>query len=154
MMNAIEQEVKYIEVLLVEDNPGDARLLQETFLEVNRSIRVHLASDGIEAMAFLRHEGGHINAPRPDLILLDLNLSKMDGCKVLARIKEDDSLKVIPTIVLSSSDAETDILISYRLRANCYLRKPTQWDALDSVVRSINAFWLTKVSLPQRTHVT
>ena len=147
-MNAIGEEDRPIEVLLVEDNPGDVRLTREAFRDVNRSIRLHLASDGVEAMAFLRHEGAHAHAPRPDLILLDLNLAKMDGRKVLAHIKKDDSRKTIPTIVLSSSETEVDVLISYQLQANCYLRKPAQWDTFDDMVRSINAFWLTKIKLP------
>jgi two-component system, chemotaxis family, response regulator Rcp1 len=147
-MNAIE-ESKRIDVLLVEDNPGDVRLVQEAFRDVNSSIRLHLASDGLEAMDFLKREGAHIHAPRPDFILLDLNLTKMDGREVLAYIKRDKNLKMIPTVILSSSELEADVLISYQLQANCYLKKPTQWDAFDSVVRSINAFWLTKVKLPQ-----
>ena len=150
-MNAVEEQGKPIEVLLVEDNPGDVRLTQEAFRDVNRDIRLHLACDGMEAMAFLRREGRHLHAPRPDLILLDLNLSKMDGRKVLAYIKQDADLKMIPTIVLSSSETEADVLISYQLHANCYIRKPSQWDAFDGIVRGINAFWLTKVKLPQAT---
>jgi len=118
-MNAIGEEGRPIEVLLVEDNPGDVRLTREAFRDVNRSIRLHWASDGVEAMAFLRHEGAHAHAPRPDLILLDLNLAKMDGREVLAHIKKDDGLKMIPTIVLSSSETEVDVLISYQLQANC-----------------------------------
>jgi len=102
-------------------------------------------------MAFLRHEGGHVHAPRPDLILLDLNLPKMDGREVLAHIKVDDSLKTIPTVILTTSEAEVDILKSYQLQANCYLSKPVQLEAFESVVKSINDFWLTKVKLPQRT---
>jgi chemotaxis family two-component system response regulator Rcp1 len=140
-----------IEVLLVEDNPGDVRLTQETFRDANSSIRLHVASDGVDAMAFLRHEGGHIHAPRPDLILLDLNLPKMDGREVLAHIKVDDSLKMIPTVILTTSEAEVDILKSYQLQANCYLSKPVQLEAFESVVKSINDFWLTKVKLPQQT---
>jgi chemotaxis family two-component system response regulator Rcp1 len=140
-----------IEVLLVEDNPGDVRLTQETFRDANSSIRLHVASDGVEAMAFLRHEGGHIHAPRPDLILLDLNLPKMDGREVLAHITVDDSLKTIPTVILTTSEAEGDILKSYQLQANCYLSKPVQLEAFESVVKSINDFWLTKVKLPQQT---
>jgi chemotaxis family two-component system response regulator Rcp1 len=140
-----------IEVLLVEDNPGDVRLTQETFRDANSSIRLHVASDGVDAMAFLRHEGGHIHAPRPDLILLDLNLPKMDGREVLAHIKVDDSLKTIPTVILTTSEAEGDILKSYQLQANCYLSKPVQLEAFESVVKSINDFWLTKVKLPQQT---
>jgi chemotaxis family two-component system response regulator Rcp1 len=140
-----------IEVLLVEDNPGDVRLTQETFRDANSSIRLHVASDGVDAMAFLRHEGGHIHAPRPDLILLDLNLPKMDGREVLAHIKVDDNLKTIPTVILTTSEAEGDILKSYQLQANCYLSKPVQLEAFESVVKSINDFWLTKVKLPQQT---
>ena len=140
-----------IEVLLVEDNPGDVRLTQETFRDANSSIRLHVAPDGVEAMAFLRHEGAYVHAPRPDLILLDLNLPKMDGREVLAHIKVDDSLKMIPTVILTTSEAEVDILKSYQLQANCYLSKPVQLEAFESVVKSINDFWLTKVKLPQRT---
>jgi CheY-like chemotaxis protein len=146
-MNAIREEERSIEVLLVEDNPGDVRLAREAFRDVNRSIRLHLASDGLEAMVFLGRKGEHVHAPRPDLILLDLNLPKMNGREVLAIIKADNSLKMIPTIVLSSSETDADVLISYQLQANCYLRKPAQWDAFDSIVRSINTFWLTKAKL-------
>jgi chemotaxis family two-component system response regulator Rcp1 len=141
-----------IEVLLVEDSPGDVRLTQEAFRDANRSIHLHVASDGMEAMAFLRHEGAHVRAPRPDLILLDLNLPKMDGREVLAHIKADDSLKLIPTIILTTSEAEADIKRSYQLQANCYLSKPVQLEAFESVVKSINEFWLTKVKLPQQSH--
>jgi CheY-like chemotaxis protein len=149
-MNAIPEEERSIVVLLVEDNPGDVRLAQEAFRDVNRSIRLHLASDGMEAMAFLTRQGNHVQAPRPDLILLDLNLPKMNGREVLAKIKADNTLKMIPTIVLSSSETDADVLISYQLRASCYLRKPAQWDAFDSIVRSINTFWLTNARLPHR----
>lgn len=139
-----------IQVLLVEDSPGDVRLTQEAFRDANRSIQLHVAADGVEAMAFLRHQGVHIHAPRPDLILLDLNLPKMDGREVLAHIKEDDDLKTIPTVILTTSDAEADIVKSYQLQANCYLTKPVQLDAFESLVKSINDFWLTKVKLPQQ----
>jgi chemotaxis family two-component system response regulator Rcp1 len=149
-MNAVVEEEETIEVLLVEDNPGDVRLTREAFHEVNRSVRLHLASDGVEALAFLGQQGAYLRAPRPDLILLDLNLPKMNGRDVLAKIKADSSLKMIPTIVLSSSEAASDVLISYQLQANCYLRKPTQWSAFDGIVRSINTFWLAKVKLPQK----
>jgi chemotaxis family two-component system response regulator Rcp1 len=152
-MSAIEQAEKPIEVLLVEDNPGDVRLTREAFRDVNRDIRLHLACDGVEAMAFLRHQGTHVDTPLPDLILLDLNLSKMDGRELLAYIKQDAGLKMIPTIVLSSSETEADILISYQLHANCYIRKPPQWDAFDGIVRGINAFWLNKVKLPRQATV-
>jgi CheY-like chemotaxis protein len=138
-----------IEVLLVEDSPGDVRLTKEAFREANMEIHLHVASDGFEAMAFLRHEGAHIHAPRPDLILLDLNLPRMDGRQVLAQIKEDDNLKTIPTVILTTSESEADIVTSYQLQANCYLTKPVQLDAFENLVKSINDFWLTKVKLPQ-----
>lgn len=139
-----------IEVLLVEDSPGDVRLTQEAFRDANKSMRLHVASDGVEAMAFLHHQGAHIHAPRPDLILLDLNLPKMDGRQVLVHIKQDDSLRIIPVVILTTSEAEADILKSYELRANCYLSKPMQLDAFESLVKSINDFWLTKAKLPQQ----
>ena len=137
-------------VLLVEDSPGDVRLTQEAFREANRSIRLHVATDGVEAMAFLRHEGGHVDAPRPDIILLDLNLPRMDGREVLAKIKADDDLKTIPIVILTTSDSETDIVRSYQLHANCYLNKPVQFEEFESLVKSINDFWLTKVKLPRQ----
>jgi chemotaxis family two-component system response regulator Rcp1 len=139
-----------IEVLLVEDSAGDVRLTQEAFRDSGKPVRLHLASNGIEAMAFLRREGSHADAPRPDLILLDLNLPKMDGREALALIKTDQSLRTIPTIILTTSDDEADVLISYQLQANCYLRKPAHWDAFDKLMRSINAFWLTRAKLPQQ----
>ena len=137
-----------IEILLVEDSSGDVRLTQEAFRDANMLIQLHVASDGVEAMAFLRREGHYSHAPRPDLVLLDLNLPKMDGREVLARIKGDDDLKTIPTIILTTSDAEADIWKSYQLQANCYLSKPVRFDAFESLVKSINDFWLTKVKLP------
>jgi CheY-like chemotaxis protein len=147
-MNAIGGSGITIEVLLVEDSPGDVRLTQEAFRDAN--IHLHVASDGVVAMAFLRREGAHVNAPRPDIILLDLNLPRMDGREVLAQIKTDDSLKIIPTVILTTSDAEADIVKSYELQANCYLTKPVQYDAFENLVKSINDFWLTKVKLPQQ----
>jgi CheY-like chemotaxis protein len=137
-MDAVVEQERAIEVLLVEDNAGDVPLAQEAFREVNRSIRLHLASDGSDAMAFLRQEGAHLNALRPDFILMDLNLPKMDGREVLGLIKADQSLRLAPTIVLISSATEADVLISYKLQANCYLRKPAQWETFDGLVRSIN----------------
>lgn len=137
-----------MEVLLVEDSPGDIRLTREAFRELNSTVRLHVANDGVEAMAFLRRQGEHQQAPRPDLILLDLNLPKMDGREVLVLIKTDESLKVIPTVILTTSDSEVDILKSYRLQANCYLSKPVQLEAFESLVKSINDFWLTRVKLP------
>jgi chemotaxis family two-component system response regulator Rcp1 len=138
-----------IEVLLVEDNPGDVRLTKEVFREANMDIHMHVASDGLEAMAFLRRQGAHAHAPRPDLILLDLNLPKMDGREVLIQIKKDERLKVIPTVILTTSHSQADIVKSYQLQANCYLSKPVQLEAFESLVKSINDFWLTKAKLPQ-----
>jgi CheY-like chemotaxis protein len=134
----------------VEDSPGDVRLTQEAFRDANKAIHLHVAADGVEAMAFLRREGIHAQAPRPELILLDLNLPKMDGREVLAHIKEDSNLKTIPTVILTTSEAEADIVKSYQLQANCYLTKPVQLDAFEALVKSINDFWLTKVKLPQQ----
>ena len=137
-------------VLLVEDSPGDVRLTREAFHDADPSIDLRVAVDGVDAMAFLRGAGVYIGAPRPDFILLDLNLPKMDGREVLANIKEDDSLKTIPTVILTTSDAEADILRSYQLQANCYLSKPVQLEEFESLVKSINDFWLTKVKLLQQ----
>jgi chemotaxis family two-component system response regulator Rcp1 len=139
-----------VEVLLVEDSPGDVRLTREAFSEVNSSIRLHVAADGLEAMAFLKREGVHARAPRPGIILLDLNLPKMDGREVLAQIKADSSLKTIPIVILTTSNSQVDIAKSYQLQANCYLSKPVQLDAFESLVKSINDFWLTKVKLPMQ----
>jgi CheY-like chemotaxis protein len=138
-----------VQLLLVEDNPGDVRLTREAFREVDGSVQLHVAADGVEAMAFLRREGVHADAPRPDFILLDLNLPRMDGREVLAHIKADDDLHTIPTVILTTSDADADILKSYELNANAYLKKPVTLEAFESLVRSINDFWLTKVILPQ-----
>ncbi len=139
-----------IDVLLVEDNPGDVRLTREAFRDANIAIRLHVAPDGVDAMAFVRQEAGHADAPRPDLILLDLNLPRMDGREVLARIKNDENLKAIPTLILTTSGAKADILKSYQLHANAYVSKPLQLDAFQSLVSSIYVFWLTKVRLPHQ----
>jgi CheY-like chemotaxis protein len=138
-----------LEVLLIEDSPGDVRLTKEAFHDVGISVHFHVAMDGVEAMAFLKREGAHADAPRPDFILLDLNLPKMDGREVLARIKKDASLKTIPTVILTTSAAETDVANSYQLQANCYLTKPVQLDEFEALVKSINDFWLSNVKLPQ-----
>ena len=137
-----------LDVLLVEDNPGDARLTRETFRDANRSIRLHLAADGVEAMAFLRREGPDALAPRPVLILLDLNLPKMDGREVLAEVKADIDLKTIPIVILTTSDAESDITRCYELQANCYLTKPVRLEDFENLVKSVNDFWLIRVKLP------
>ncbi len=137
-------------LLLIEDNPGDARLTREAFRAAHSSIELHVVCDGVEAIEFLKHEGQFAQAPRPDLILLDLNLPRLDGHEVLACIKNDDSLKMIPTIVLTSSDAEPDIQKSYQLEANCYLTKPGLLEGFETLVRSIGDFWLGKAVLPAR----
>ena len=138
------------EVLLIEDSPGDVRLTLEAFRDAGIAVHLHVANDGVDAMAFLRHEGAHADAPRPDFILLDLNLPKMDGREVLARIKSDENLKTIPTVVLTTSDAAADIANSYQLQANCYLTKPVQLDEFEALVKNISDFWLRKVKLPQQ----
>jgi two-component system, chemotaxis family, response regulator Rcp1 len=137
-----------IQVLLVEDSPGDVRLTQEAFREAKVRINLHVASDGADAMAFLGHEGKHVDAPRPDLILLDLNLPKKDGREVLAEIKGNSSLQTIPVVILTTSESETDILKSYMLHANCYITKPVSLEGFLKVVKSIDNFWLSVVKFP------
>lgn len=141
-----------LQVLLVEDSPGDVRLTLEAFRDANSDIELHVANDGVEAMAFLRQENGHAQAPCPDLILLDLNLPRMDGRQVLAEIKANDRLKSIPTVILTTSEAEADIVESYELQANAYLTKPVDLSSFESLVQSINDFWLTNVKLPHQAH--
>jgi diguanylate cyclase (GGDEF)-like protein len=140
-----------IEVLLIEDSPGDVRLMQEAFRDSRAPIRLHVASDGVEAMAFLRREGSFSDVPRPGFILLDLNLPRMDGREVLAHIKGDEGLKAIPTVVLTTSQAEEDIVRSYQLQANAYLTKPVTLEAFETLVKTIQDFWLTKASLPVKS---
>jgi chemotaxis family two-component system response regulator Rcp1 len=140
-----------IKVLLVEDSQGDRRLTQEAFLATNNSIQLLVASDGGEAIAFLRQEGSYAHAPRPDIILLDLNLPKTDGRVVLSHIKKDSNLRSIPVLILTTSNAEMDIVKSYQLQANCYLCKPVSFSEFEHLVKSINDFWLTKVKLPRDT---
>ncbi|OGO50315.1 MAG: response regulator [Chloroflexi bacterium RBG_16_68_14] len=137
-----------IEILLVEDNPGDVRLTQEALQENKVWNRLHLAPDGVEALAFLRREGSHADAPRPDVILLDLNLPKKDGREVLAEIKADEGLKTIPVVILTTSKAEEDIIRSYKLHANCYVTKPVNLDQFLRVVKEVENFWLCVVKLP------
>jgi chemotaxis family two-component system response regulator Rcp1 len=140
-----------IEILLVEGNSGDARLMREVLLGINNSIHLHVASDGVEAMAFLNREGDYVRAPRPDLILLDLNMPKLDGREVLTRIKADAKLKTIPVIVLTASQAEMDVVKSYQLHASCYLGKTNELNEFEQLINSINHFWLKRVSLPGKT---
>ena len=139
-----------VEVLLVEDSPGDIRLTREAFRDANAAIHLNVVTDGVEAMAYLRRQGDQVDAPRPAIILLDLNLPRMDGREVLAQIKADPSLKTIPTIILTTSEANADIVRSYELQANSYLTKPVQLEKFESLVDSINDFWLVKAKLPQR----
>jgi chemotaxis family two-component system response regulator Rcp1 len=149
MMKLIGSDAEPIEVLLVEDSPGDVRLTREAFKDAKVHINLHVASDGIEAMAFLRCRGEYADVPRPDLILLDLNLPKKDGREVLEEIKETPALKSIPVVILTTSDSEEDILRSYRLHANCYITKPVGLDGFLKVVHSIDSFWLSVVQLPK-----
>ena len=139
---------KPIEILLVEDNPGDVRLTKEALKEGKVLNKLHTVEDGIEALAFLNREGKYADVPRPELILLDLNLPKKDGRDVLAEIKGNGDLKRIPVVVLTTSRSEQDILKSYDLNANCYITKPVDLDQFISVVKSINEFWLSIVKLP------
>ena len=149
-MKAIAENGNPMEVLLVEDSPGDVRLTREAFRDASASIHLNVVSDGVEAMTFLRREGAYVNSPRPELILLDLNLPKMDGREVLALIKKDASLKLIPTVILTTSVAEADIALSYELQVNCYVSKPAQWDAFAHLMKNIIDFWLSKVKLPPK----
>ena len=137
-----------VEILLVEDNPGDVRLTQEALKESKVTNNLSVAEDGVEALAFLKREGKYADAPRPDLLLLDLNLPKKDGRELLEEIKADDNLKRIPVVVLTTSKAEEDILRMYDQHANCYITKPIDFDQFIEVVKSIEDFWLTIVKLP------
>jgi CheY-like chemotaxis protein len=137
-----------IDILLVEDNPGDIRLTLEALKENKMNNTLHVVKDGVQAMAFLNREGEHSDAPRPDLILLDLNLPRKDGREVLSEIKADASLRRIPVVILTTSQAEEDILRTYNLHANCFVTKPVDLDQFIKVVQSIEQFWLTIVKLP------
>ena len=140
--------MKPIEILLVEDNPGDARLTREALAQSKVRNNLHHARDGEEAIAFLRREGTFGDVPQPDLILLDLNLPKRDGREVLEEVKTDARLMHIPVVILTSSQAEEDILRSYRLHANCFITKPVDFEQLTRVVQGIEQFWFTLVKLP------
>jgi CheY-like chemotaxis protein len=139
---------KPIEILLVEDNPADVRLTQEALKEGKVRNNLFVARDGVEALEFLRRQGPHAKATKPDLILLDLNLPRKDGREVLADIKNDDNMRTIPVVVLTTSSAEADILKSYNLHANCYITKPVDLEQFVQVIKSIDDFWLTVVRLP------
>ncbi|MGA8832666.1 MAG: response regulator [Desulfomonilaceae bacterium] len=140
--------LKPIDILLVEDNSGDVRLTIEGLKEGKILNNLSVVSNGVEAMAFLRQEGEYANVPRPELILLDLNLPRKDGREVLAEIKNDDNLKRIPVVILTSSQAEQDIVRSYNLHANCYITKPVELDQFLGVIKNIEQFWLSVVKLP------
>jgi chemotaxis family two-component system response regulator Rcp1 len=141
---------RVVDLLLVEDNPGDVRLTQEAFKESPRKINMSVARDGVEAIDFLRRRGKYATAPRPDLILLDLNLPRKNGREVLMEIKSDPDLRRIPVVVMTTSKAEQDIQKAYTLNANCYISKPVDFDEFLGVVQSIEDFWLSKASLPAK----
>ena len=141
-------QVKPLRLLLVEDNPGDVRLTREALKEGKIRNNLHVARDGVEALAFLRREGEHADAPRPDVVLLDLNLPRKDGREVLTEVKNDPALRQIPVVILTSSQAEEDICRAYDLHANCYITKPVDLDQFIRVVKSIEDFWFTVVKLP------
>lgn len=140
-----------IDILLVEDSPTDQFLAREALAEARTPSRLHVVSDGVEAMAFLRGEGSHTAAPRPDLILLDLNLPRKGGREVLAEIKASESLKAIPVVILTTSESEADVRQAYQLNANCYISKPVDFDAFKLAVQSIQDFWFATVRLPGRS---
>jgi chemotaxis family two-component system response regulator Rcp1 len=144
----MEGKMKPVEMLLVEDNPGDARLAMEALKDAKVNNNLNWVKDGVEAMTFLRRQGEYTNAPRPDVILLDLNLPKKDGREVLADIKGDDDLRRIPVVILTVSSAEEDIIKTYNLHANCYIQKPLDLGQFIEVVKSIESFWLSIVKLP------
>jgi chemotaxis family two-component system response regulator Rcp1 len=145
-------ENRPVEILLVEDNPGDERLTREALKEGKVYSNLHWVKDGVEAMEFLRRRGKYQDVPRPDIILLDLNLPKKDGREVLQDIKNDDALKRIPVVVLTTSKAEEDVLRTYNLHANCYVTKPVDLEKFIVVVKSIDVFWLTVATLPPNGH--
>jgi two-component system, chemotaxis family, response regulator Rcp1 len=153
-VRAIGRADMALEVLLVEDNPGDVRLVQEAFREVRDTIHLHVAADGVDALAFLRQEGEHANAPRPDFIILDLDMPRMNGRELLTVIKRDEVLKSIPAAILTVSNADIDVETSYSLQANCYLGKPLNLIEFTNLVKAINQFWMTMVTLPPRPEPT
>ncbi len=136
-----------LNLLLVADNPGDVRLTTETFQRVNENVRIHVATDGVQAMQFLKREGTYSSKPRPLLILLDLNIPKLDGREVLSLIKADEQLKTIPVLILTMSDSPADIRNSYQAQANCYLKKPITLEEFQDLIVSVNRFWLTDANL-------
>ena len=152
-INDTDKSGKPVEILLIEDNPSDMRLTQELIKESKLHNNLHVATDGEEAMAFLRQEGHCAGKPRPDLILLDINLPKKDGREVLAEIKADEKLKVIPVVILSSSESEEDVRMSYERHANCYVTKPLYLEQFFTVVNFVNDSWFSIVKLPSKVQV-
>ncbi|MBN3962679.1 response regulator [Nostoc sp. NMS8] len=148
-MSKDSHPIEPIEILLVEDSPEDADLTVEILGDAKVLNRIHVVEDGVEALKFLRQQGDYANAPRPDLILLDLNLPRKDGREVLAELKADPDLKLIPVVVLTTSGADEDILRTYTLNANCYVTKPVSLEEFAKVIRSIEFFWLVAVKLPK-----
>jgi CheY-like chemotaxis protein len=146
----LSQPARQIEVLLIEDDPGDVLMTKEAFADYKVTNQLHVVQDGADAMAFLRQEGEYATAPRPDLVLLDLNLPRMDGREVLQAIKSDPELASIPVVVLTTSEAEEDVLRSYSLHANAYVTKPVDFERFIDVVRQIDDFFVTVVRLPSR----
>jgi CheY-like chemotaxis protein len=144
----MEKMGRAVQMLLVEDNLGDIRLTKETLKDAKVMVNLHVVGDGVEAMAFLRKEGKHANAPRPDLVLLDLNLPKKDGREVLAEMKQDPDLRRIPVVILTISNGQEDILKSYNLHANAYVTKPLNLEQFAKIVKAIEDFWFTVVKLP------
>jgi CheY-like chemotaxis protein len=149
-MGLIQVGTSSFDILLVEDSPGDVRLTKEAFKDAKVLVNLNVASDGIEAMDFLKRKGKYVDAPRPDLILLDLNLPKKDGREVLEEIKENPALMSIPVVILTTSASDEDILRSYLLHANCYITKPVDLDGFLKIVNSIDSFWLSIVKLPEK----
>jgi two-component system, chemotaxis family, response regulator Rcp1 len=145
--------LKQIDILVVEDNPGDARLIEEVLRGNKSNYQLHLVEDGVEAMNFLHREGKFSNSPRPDLILLDLNLPKKDGREVLAEIKTDLRFKMIPVVIMTTSQAEEDIIKAYSLHANCFVTKPLELDQFNKTIKSIVEFWYALVKLPRKEYV-
>ena len=141
-----------VDILLVEDSPSDQLLAREALAEAGVKSRLHIVCDGIEAMDFLRREGRYRTAPRPDLILLDLNLPRKDGREVLSEIKSSEELKRIPVVVLTTSESEQDVKRAYALHANCYVSKPVDFEAFKRVIRAIEEFWFRTVRLPSSTN--
>jgi CheY-like chemotaxis protein len=142
------EQVRIVDVLLVEDDPGDVLMTREAFADFKVHNKLHVVNNGVDALAFMRREGEYADAPRPDLVLLDLNLPKMDGREVLAAVKADPELRTIPIVVLTTSEAEEDVVRSYSLHANAYVTKPVDFDRFIDVVRQIDDFFVSIVRLP------